>query len=531
MRFLRLLFVVCLVGLLPSCSLSDTSRKIQAPLRVHVADGWYEGNASGQVRAFFGIRYAQAPTGVLRFASPMPMPAHEGVWGAAASSGPCPQLGTDGKPVSTDEDCLTVNVMTPRTLTAGQSLPVMVWFHGGGFTVGDGHQYDPRRLVEEGNVIVVTANFRLGLLAQLGLPGVADSGNFGLADQLSVLQWAHRNAAAFGGDPGNVTMFGESSGAMSICALLASPSAAGLAAKAILSSGSCATAWPAGASAGLAAPATRPFAPVSVAEQHGLALAKEMGCPQNQLLDCLRKLPAAALVEHSAEFGNLLAYGTRLLPQDPLKTLEDGAQAAVPIISGSNHDEGTAAVADASQRDPISAERYDELVRRAFGAQADQVLQQYPVERFPSPGDAWARISSDAGWLCPAMRADDLFARRAPVYSYEFDDLSAPNAVGAGRSGVALGAAHGTELPYLFDVGTLAGVRLSPSREAFAKRMIQYWTSFAWHGEPEGDVPWPRREPGANGPVLRLYPAGKQPPSSLSPWDEHKCAFWGTVAA
>ncbi|MGL6236214.1 MAG: carboxylesterase/lipase family protein [Segniliparus sp.] len=497
-----------------------------APLRVRVADGWYEGAASDTVRTFLGVRYAQAPTGALRFSSPMPMPSHEGVWGATASSPPCPQLGTGGKLVSTDEDCLTVNVITPRKQAVGQALPVMVWFHGGGFTVGDGHQYDPRRLVAEGGVIVVTANFRLGVLAQLGLPGVPDSGDFGLADQLSVLQWAHRNAAAFGGDPENVTMFGESSGAMSICALLASPPAKGLVAKAILSSGSCATAWPRG-TMGLDARPARPYAPVAVSEQHGLALAKEVGCPQEHPLDCLRALPAEALVRHSAEFGDLLAYGTPLLPEDPVDAVMSGALAAVPVISGSNHDEGTAAVASSSRDAPISAERYEELVRGAFGARAGRVLEEYPATGFPSPGDAWARIATDAAWICPAMRTDALLARRAPVYSYEFDDLAAPNIVDTGASGVAIGAGHATELSYLFDVRTLEGIRLNERREDLAKRMVQYWTSFAWRGEPKGDVSWPRREEGANGPVLRIYPVGQQAPSTLTPWDEHRCGFWG----
>lgn len=493
-----------------------------------MSDGWYEGAAAGAVRTFLGVRYAQAPTGALRFASPMPMPQHGGVWSATTASSSCPQLGVDGKPVSTDEDCLTVNVAAPRKQAAGQALPVMVWFHGGGFTVGDGHQYDPKRLVEEGGVVVVTANFRLGAFAQLGLPGVPDSGDFGLADQLSVLQWVHRNAEAFGGDPGNVTMFGESSGAMSICALLASPPAKGLATKAILSSGSCATSWPAGTAA-LDAPPVRPYAPVEVSEQHGLTLAKEVGCLQERPLDCLRALPAETLVRHSAEFGDLLAYGTPLLPEDPLTAVATGASAAVPVISGSNHDEGTAAVASSSRDEPISEHRYEELVRNAFGGHADRVLREYQASGFTSPGDAWARISSDAAWICPAMRADAMLARRAPVYSYEFDDLAAPNIVDTGASGVAIGAGHATELSYLFDVSTLEGIRLNARREDLAKRMVQYWTSFAWRGEPTGDVPWPRREQGSNGPVLRIYPVGEQAPSPLTPWHEHKCDFWGSV--
>ncbi|WP_244431601.1 carboxylesterase/lipase family protein [Segniliparus rugosus] len=518
------------MGSLVCCSPKPAQQKAEAPLRVRVADGWYEGTATEKTRAFLGIRYAQAPTGALRFASPMPMPEHDGVWGAKVASPPCPQLGVDGKPVSTDEDCLTVNVITPRRQTVGQALPVMVWFHGGGFTVGDGHQYDPARLVEEGNVIVVTANFRLGVLAQLGLPGVPGSGDFGLADQLSVLQWAHRNVSAFGGDPQNVTMFGESSGAMSICALLSSPSANGLAAKAILSSGSCATSWPAGTLALDARPA-RPYAPVAESEQRGLALAKEVGCPQAQPLDCLRRLPAEALVSHAAEFGNLLAYGTPLLPEDPLRAVMDGTSSAIPVISGSNHDEGTAAVAGSSRDGPIDGARYEELVRNAFGAQSGRVLEEYPLARFPSPGDAWARIATDAAWICPAMRADAALARIAPVYSYEFDDLTAPNRVDVGASGVALGAAHATELSYLFDVSTLDGVRLGPKREDLAKRMIRYWTSFAWRSEPQGDVPWPRRGEGANGPVLRIYPVGQKTPSPLPPWEEHRCSFWEPLSA
>lgn len=179
----------------------------------------------------------------------------------ATHPGPaCPQQASVGGPdTPTDEDCLYLNVTTPARLDPGTPLPVMVWWHGGGFTSGSGAEYDATRLSEQGDVIVVTVNYRLGIFGYLGLPGLDGGGDFGLADQIAATRWAVDNAAALGGDPTAITVFGESAGAMSACALLTSPAAQGLINRIALSSGSCLLSWPRAA----CSPAPPPKRPTS----------------------------------------------------------------------------------------------------------------------------------------------------------------------------------------------------------------------------------------------------------------------------
>ena len=197
-----------------------------APLTIDTTTGTWRGRASGATRQFLGIRYAKPPTGTHRWTLPRPASDTEKVRAARTAGPSCPQSADVAlaSASATDEDCLFLNVTTPRR-ASDEPWPVMVWWHGGGFTSGAGSQYDARRLAEQGDVAVVTVNYRLGMLGYLGLPGLQGAGNFGLADQLAALRWANDNAAAFGGDPDNVTVFGESAGGTSVCAALTTPGA------------------------------------------------------------------------------------------------------------------------------------------------------------------------------------------------------------------------------------------------------------------------------------------------------------------
>jgi DNA-binding MarR family transcriptional regulator len=230
-----------------------------------------------------------------------------------------------GQPASASEDCLFLNVTTPRTQPPGARLPVMVWWHGGGYTSGSGSEYDAGRMAAQGDVIVVTINYRLGVFGYFGLPGLPDSGDFGFADQIAALRWVKRNAAAFGGDPGNLTVFGESAGGMSACALLTSPQARGLVEKAAISSGSCLLNWPA---VGLypGAPPGTPYLPVRQVRADGLAAAKSVGCETGNVLRCMRGKPASALLPLTRDFADSLAYGTALLPHDPATAKDRGVR-------------------------------------------------------------------------------------------------------------------------------------------------------------------------------------------------------------
>lgn len=203
--------------------------------------GVVRGSAVGSVRVFNGIPYAAPPTGRLRWVAPQPVRPWTGVRAATEARSPCPQQQNPEVPNgSTFEDCLYVNVTTPARATV---RPVVVWVPGGGFFSGAGSSYGPRKLVERGDVVVVTINYRLAIFGSFGHPGLPGSGTYGLQDQQAALRWVQRNARAFGGDPLRVTLVGESAGGMSVCAQLTSPKAVGLFSKVIMQSGSCAFNW------------------------------------------------------------------------------------------------------------------------------------------------------------------------------------------------------------------------------------------------------------------------------------------------
>ncbi|HEV2783772.1 MAG TPA: carboxylesterase family protein, partial [Actinophytocola sp.] len=228
--------------------------------------GPVRGVVAGDYRLFQGIPFAAPPVGELRWRPPQPPAPWRDPLDATAPRGACAQPGSFGRPETFNEDCLYLNVTTPRR--AGHRLPVMVWIHGGSYTTGSGAIYDARKLAVEGGVVVVTINYRLGPLGFLALPALTgeqpgiQSGNYGIEDQQAALRWVRRNAAAFGGDPGNVTIFGESAGSGSVCAHLVSPTAAGLFHRAIGQSYSCA--WP--------------VATGAAAESAGTAFAGRVGC-------------------------------------------------------------------------------------------------------------------------------------------------------------------------------------------------------------------------------------------------------------
>jgi para-nitrobenzyl esterase len=213
---------------------------------VRTDSGPVHGTVTNEHRIFSAIPYAAAPVGELRWRPPQPPEPWSTPRDATKPGARCPQLPSAefGSPGSVNEDCLSLNVTTPWPADPDRQKPVMVWIHGGGFFGGAGSDYDARRLAVGGDIVVVTVNYRLGLLGFLGHPNLGDSGNFGLQDQQAALRWVRRNAAAFGGDPNTVTLFGESAGAWSTCVHLASPTAAGLFHRAVVQSGSCMMDWP-----------------------------------------------------------------------------------------------------------------------------------------------------------------------------------------------------------------------------------------------------------------------------------------------
>ncbi len=205
--------------------------------------GAVQGRSLNGVDSFLGIRYAKAPTGALRWMPPQPPNAWGGVKQATSFGGACPQVANTNSPLTLNEDCLFLNVWRPAGAAATSNLPVLVFIHGGGLSTGSGSQHDGTSFVSQTGIMVVSINYRLGVLGFLGLPALTaqqgESGNYGLLDEIAALKWVGRNIRAFGGDPARVTIGGESAGANSVCALLSSPRAVGLFAGAIMQSGTC----------------------------------------------------------------------------------------------------------------------------------------------------------------------------------------------------------------------------------------------------------------------------------------------------
>lgn len=509
----------------------EGTKAVSVPGRTTVATttGTYRGMEQGAARVFLGIRYAQAPTGEHRWTLPRAAPAPRGVQQATRPGPQCAQTASAaaGAGPAVSEDCLFLNVTTPRHLRKNEKLPVMVWWHGGGYTSGAGSEYDARRLAEAGHVMVVTANYRLGVFGYLGLPGLAGSGDFGFADQLQSLRWAKGNAARFGGDPDNVTVFGQSAGAMSTCALLTSPAAHRLVDKAIIMSGSCSLKWPAGALFP-GTPAQTPYTTLAADQATGVAAARQLRCGGSRPLACMRRTPAGELVGLDQEFADHLAYGTPLLPTNPADAVREGNFTKVPLISGGTRDEARSFVAGALKASPssVTPKTYPALLRAAFGTKAAAVARTYPLTRFGgNAGLAWSTVVTDSAWACPTLRGNQALARHTQVYAYEFADPNAPDVNGVGSSSLPQQAAHATDMPYLFDLGGKNLLRTGSQRQ-LSRRMIDFWSSFARSGTPAAPGTRWSTAFARQGKALVLVPGHAE---AVNTGAEHGCAFWGGI--
>ncbi|WP_235783377.1 carboxylesterase/lipase family protein [Amycolatopsis orientalis] len=479
-------------------------------LVVRTDSGPVRGVSTGGYRSFQGIPFAAPPVGELRWTPPRRPEPWTDVRDASKPGPRCAQGPGLGSAPSDNEDCLYLNVIGPAK-PAHRPRPVMVWVHGGGFTSGAGSDYDFKRLALGGDVIVVTVNYRLGVFGFFGHPELGrDSGSFGLQDQQAALRWVQRNARAFGGDPRNVTLFGESAGAMSTCAQLTSPSAAGLFQRAIIQSGPCTLTWPDGGFFP-GVPAGSPYTPRAEVEAMGAGAAAKLGCPD---VACLRRLQVKDLVDLPLASP---AFGTGLLPEHPATALEKGRFARVPVLTGVTRDEARLFVA-LYPGHPFSEEHYQELLRTAFGDKAPLVAAQYPSAKHGSPAMAFADAMTDRIWGCPQVGTERLLGARTRTFGYEFADRNAPALIPA-PPGMRLGASHGSELAYLSELGGVPA-ELSPAQKVLAAQMIQYWTRFARTGNPNG-AELPKWHPTPKSQSLA--------PGEIGPVDlaaVHNCGFW-----
>lgn len=446
--------------------------------------GPLKGIINRNIAEFLGVPYAAPPVGSMRWMPPAPFGRWKGVLDASSFGSQCTQ--PDG---SGSENCLFLNIYVPNFNGKGTphrgALPVMFWIHGGGLVTGAGSDYDPTPLVERG-VIVVTINYRLGYLgffAQSAIDAEGhENGNYGLMDQQFAMQWVQDNIAAFGGDPNNVTIFGESAGGHSVYCNLASPTGAGLFAHAIAESGSYV----------IFEQFLQAIVPLAVAETTGNGLvpsgqviATSVGCP-NQTAACLRAVSNTAMT--NGEAGTVYAFvdGT-LLTETPFQAFADGHFNRVPVMAGTNRDEWRIFVADQydlSGHPILTMADYDAAVIAMWTPLLGPTIEMvYPFSAFSSGGVALGTSGTDGVFACGARNADILLSNFTNTFAYEFNDENAPPP----QSQVPgltfpLGAYHGAEVQYLFDVGFF--FELNPAQLQLSQAMLSYWTNFAATGDP-----------------------------------------------
>jgi para-nitrobenzyl esterase len=522
---------------------SKTARSLQAhrnpaPLTsthavIVTENGPVGGTPAFGVERFLGIPYAAPPIGHLRWMPPQPHERWRGVLRAGFGNF-CTQPDGSGGSFGS-EDCLTLNVFVPLTVknqNKKSPLPVMVWIHGGGLVTGGSAIYEPHPMVQSGNVIGVTINYRLGYLGFFAHPAIDAeghlNGNYGLMDQQFALKWIQRNIGAFGGDPSRVTIFGQSAGGQSVYANMVSPTAAGLFERAISESG-----------------AYSEFqdyfdniVPLAQAESggtgavpSGTSIAADAGCA-NQTAQCLRGLPATTLA--SAEPGTVYPFvDGAILPQTPAAAFASGQFNLVPVISGGNHDENRIFVArqyDFAGNPLVTETNYDNAVIAAYPPGFGLVvLSVYPFVSYPSAGVALAASETDVVFACPERNVVRSLSQYVRTYAYEFNDENAPDLFDPVPT-FPLGAYHFAEVQYLFDLDVrFTGFNpFTPDQQQLSNTMMSYWTAFAANGDPNfaGAPTWSPYDSGTDQFQSLIPPT----PMIESTFDsDHKCSsFWSS---
>jgi para-nitrobenzyl esterase len=444
---------------------------------VRLDSGQVMGAAAGtpEVRVFKGIPYAAPPLGDLRWKAPQP-PAHwEGVrpadqFGAACTQNP-PRNSAPGPGPS--EDCLYVNVWTAAA-SASERRPVIVWTYGGGFTGGSGSMlwYDGEGLAKKG-AVVVTYNYRLGMFGFFSHPeltresGHNASGNYGLMDMAAALRWVHNNIQAFGGDPGRVTIAGESAGAIMVAVMVASPEGKGLFQRAISQSG----AW-----MGIGIGKSTPLAQ---AEEAGVKLSKELGAEN---LAALRAKPAGEIFKNG-RMGGLVIDGW-LVPEDPSVTFASGHENHVDVLVGSNRDEGTFFV----RAGATTASDYLEQTHKRFGDMAEDYLKLHPAASDAEAANSrLLGLRDELGWhMRTFAKLEAERGKQAYLYFFTHEPPTAPGQA-------SRGATHTAEIRYMFNTLDPALPNTETDRK-LADLMSTYWANFAATGDPnrKGLPEWPR---------------------------------------
>ncbi len=461
--------------------------------------------SNGQVRAFFGIPYAAPPVGPLRWKPPQPIAKWHNVRSATTFGAHCmqPTLFVDMifHDPGQSEDCLTLNVWTPaKKKNAG--LPVMVWIYGGGFVTGGTSEprQDGEYLARKG-VIVVSMNYRLGVFGFFALPALAQesprhaAGNYGLMDQTAALRWVRSNIRAFGGDPTEVTIFGESAGSISVSAQMASPLSQGLFVRAI------------GESGGAFGPGDFAAPSLQRSEERGKAFVQaafgSSDISSLRAISAAELLKAATVSPHGGDSIFIPNIDGIFLPESMSAIYAQGKQVHVPLLAGWNKDEG--AFEFAAMPNPPTLDSLQAIATKRFGSQSQEFLHVYAAKNDAEvarvledfAGDTFIAYSTWA-WLEAQVKTGD-----AAVFRYHFD-LGSP---GDPVHPASLGAFHSDDINYVF--GTLdsrPGAKWRPEDYKLSEQMQTYWTNFARTGNPNGSgIPdWPAYNAVGNWQVMHL---------------------------
>ena len=480
------------------------------PLTIKTEQGKIHGKLinDGKVRAFLGISYAAPPVGDLRWKAPQPPARWKSVREATRFGAHCAQnhLFDDiaFQDAGPSENCLFLNIYTPANAQSGSGLPVMFWIHGGGYGAGSGDE--PRHngdFLPLKGVVLVTINYRLGVFGFLATTDLAKeaggtAGNYGLMDMIAALNWVKGNIAQFGGDPGNVTIFGESAGSNAVSTLMASPIAQGLFEKAIGESG-------AAFGDGLGGATLAKNAPVDDAWVASLGV---------RSLKELRDLSTDRILAAAGKLGApkfSVVIDGHVLTEPVVNTYASGKQAHVPLLAGWNRDDYPMVATAAG----MTAARWKALAARRFGDRADAFLALYPG----ADNEQATRSAIDYGsdtfiafstwkWVEAQVKTGD-----APVFRYHFELAPPPSKFHPGSY-----AFHSDEIEYVFGtLDTRPGAVWRPEDRKLSEAMMDYWTNFARTGDPNGaGLPeWPRFD--KTGKLIHLGAAITNGPDTVRP--------------
>jgi len=519
---------------------------------VTLSDGMIQGDVVGGARCFLKIPYAKPPVGDLRWKAPVKNDPWTGVHHEKEFACPCPQLKNQQNAGSTNEDCLYLNVWTPEP--APTKAPVMVWFHGGGNFAGSAGDklpvvglstdeqplwYDGQYFASKQGIIVVTLNYRLSVMGFFAHAGLAAEGsplgNQGLLDQRRALQWVHDNIEKFGGDPNNITIFGESAGSFDVASHVVSEGSRGLFHRAISESG------------GITGPGSGKLYPTPSDEASKIdALAKDLGCTgtdASSQLACLRHVSVADMLNAAGQtdpvinqaakysFGAVVDGPGGFFTDQPRTLFDQGKIAKVPYLLGSNTDEGTLFTLFGSSSYPSSEQEYEAELTRRFGSQnLQELLKLYPAVKFNN--DYHAALTRAVGdqtlvnGTHDTARCAHKAGSKVFMYNFNIPWNITPSYWGPFFENIGnalVGACHSSEITFVFDIP----YNPTASDQFVADTVNTFWATFARTGDPNfsgAPAIWPEFTPDANDNDLRLQLDAEW--QILANFRKEECAFW-----